>query len=252
MKKVFLIDDDVFVTNLYKNMLRGEGIEGVCINSGEEAIQRLSIEKPDLVVLDLHMPGINGVEVLRHIRGNKTLKDLYVIVLSSGYVKSLVEEVGDFKVQKFCAKLQCKPKQILTAIKDAIAELSAREVDGAGLDAAVQYLGDVPMADLHRYLTLMRTDARPEARRVCLVHIYKIMYEIFQSALAVDETFPRGKLSRALKVMLNDLFEHPDPVTEMTMNTLTQGLSKLNALCIEATEELESATALRDLLNDLK
>ncbi len=254
MKKVFFVDDDVFVTRLYENLLNTKGIQTVVINSGEEAIRRLPGEIPDLVVLDLHMPCVNGVDVLRFIRGHEALKNLPVIVFSNGYVKELVEEVGTLGAKNIFAKLQCKPKQLVEEIEGVLAgQADSAEMErDSELDVASRHLTKVLKGELPRFIELLDTDPRPQARRVCLVHINKIMHDAFQCALAADETLPRGQLGRMLKTLLNDLYNHPGHVSDSTTQTLTQGLNKLVALCEEARGKLNSETALKDMLDEFK
>ncbi len=251
MKKVFFVDDDLFITRLYDNLLKAEGIETFSINSGAEAIHRLPVENPDLMVLDLHMPDITGVDVLRFIRGNERLKNLPVIVFSNGYVKELIDEVGMLGAQKVFTKLQCKPRKLVEEIKEVLAK-SAEAGGVSDLDIATSHLAEVSKEKLPGFIKLLSSDPRSKARRVCLVHINKIMHETFQFALSADEKLPRGKLGRGLKALLNDLYNHPDHVSDSTTQTLTQSLKKLIALCASAKGKLKSETALKDMLDEFK
>lgn len=252
MKKVFLIDDDVFITRLYENLLNNVGIEAQSINSGEDAIQRISAERPDLVVLDLHMPQVNGVEVLRYIRHDERSKNIPVIIFTSGYVKTLVEEVSDLGAERLIGKLQCKPRQLVEEIQGLLESCKVEDYsDESALDHAVKLLDDVPRSELKRFLELLLKDEREQARLVCLVHIYKIMYPTFVSALGAEATESRHRLADALKIMLEDLYTNPDRVNESAVNTLVKGLSKLNALCQEASVKLASENAVNELLEGL-
>ena len=254
MKKVFFVDDDVFVTQLYHHLLQAEGIQVCTANNGAKAIEWLHTEKPDLVVLDLHMPGIDGVDVLRFIRQNKRLKDLPVIVFSNGYIRELIAELGNLAVQKIIAKLQCTPKKLVKEIKELLIEEQSKAVEQAGssgLDATIGYMAEVPKSELPRHLNLLSSSPCPQTRRKCLVHINKIMHSTFQRALAMGESLPCGQLTRALKTLLNDLYDHPDHVSEATMCTLTRGVKKLETLCAETSNPLNSEVALKDILSSL-
>ena len=77
MKKILVIDDDVYIGNLLEELLTKEGYEVSRAYSGTEAVLYLSHNKPDLVLLDLMLPGLSGEEVLARI------KDLPVIVVSA-------------------------------------------------------------------------------------------------------------------------------------------------------------------------
>jgi len=108
------------------------------------------------------------------------------------------------------------------------------------------------MDQLAMWLHRLHTDSRLQARRVCLLHIYKILQETLRRALAADAATPRGRLGRALKKLLDDLFDHPDHVTESTMGALNHGLQKLFDLCAnDHVVQLESETALMDVLREL-
>lgn len=68
MKKILLVDDEESIQFLYKEEFSDEGYETVSALNGEEALKVFEEEKPDLVILDIQMPGINGIEVLRQIK----------------------------------------------------------------------------------------------------------------------------------------------------------------------------------------
>lgn len=77
MKKILIIDDDVHIGNVLEEILTKEGYQVSRAYSGTEALLVLSGERPDLVLLDLMLPGLNGEEVLPKI------KDIPVIVVSA-------------------------------------------------------------------------------------------------------------------------------------------------------------------------
>ena len=247
MKTVFFIDDDKFVTKLYSNLLQNNGIHCVAINSGEEALAQLPVNTPDLVILDLHMPDINGVEVLRFIRANDKFKNLPVIIFSNGYVKELVDEVGDIGAERFFTKLQYKPKQLIAEVEILLAEqqTTTKAISKLARDTAENELQQVPLA---KVFATLRKDTRPQAQRICLLHIYKNLctYEVDD-----DESLPLNKLGHVLEKLMTDLYDHPDRISESTINTLNQGIQKLNTLYDQAKNKLNSASELENILNEL-
>lgn len=68
MKKILLVDDEESIHLLYREELEEDGYEVHSALSGEEALEKLSIISPDLVILDINMPGINGIDVLRRMK----------------------------------------------------------------------------------------------------------------------------------------------------------------------------------------
>ncbi|MEJ2032844.1 MAG: response regulator [Deltaproteobacteria bacterium] len=82
MKKILLVDDEESIHLLYREEFEEEGYEVHSALSGEEALEKLKIIKPDLVILDINMPGMNGIDALRRIKEiNPHLK----VILSSAY-----------------------------------------------------------------------------------------------------------------------------------------------------------------------
>lgn len=69
MKKILIIDDDLHIGNVLEETLTNEGYSVSRVYSGTEAVLVLSQTKPDLVLLDLMLPGLSGEEVLPHIKG---------------------------------------------------------------------------------------------------------------------------------------------------------------------------------------
>jgi DNA-binding response OmpR family regulator len=82
MKKILLVDDEDSIHLLYREELEEEGYEVHSALSGEEALDKLKIISPDLIILDINMPGMNGIDALRQIKESNP--DLPVI-LSSAY-----------------------------------------------------------------------------------------------------------------------------------------------------------------------
>ena len=68
MKKILVVDDEENIRLLYKMELEEEGFVVEVAKDGDEAIKKLSIFKPDLITLDIKMPGMDGIETLKRIR----------------------------------------------------------------------------------------------------------------------------------------------------------------------------------------
>lgn len=92
--KILVVDDSKLVTDIVKLRLEMYGYEVRLAHSGEEALDRIADEVPDLMVLDVQMPGIDGYEVCRRLRDNPLLDDLRIIMLTSSDDKHAAFEAG--------------------------------------------------------------------------------------------------------------------------------------------------------------
>ena len=81
MKKILVVDDEENIRFLYQEELEEEGYTVDVAAHGQEALEKLNAFQPDLVTLDIRMPGMNGVETLRKIR--EVQRDLPVILCSA-------------------------------------------------------------------------------------------------------------------------------------------------------------------------
>lgn len=83
LPKVLLVDDDADVRYMTRVNLHFEGFEVVEASNGYEAVDLAESEQPDIVVLDVMMPGRDGLEVLRELRAKEALQDIPVVLLSA-------------------------------------------------------------------------------------------------------------------------------------------------------------------------
>ncbi len=81
-KKIMVVDDERTLIELVTAVLEQEGFEVISANNGEEALEKLSTVKPDLVLLDMMMPGMSGREVCEKIRKDPKTKNLDVVFLT--------------------------------------------------------------------------------------------------------------------------------------------------------------------------
>lgn len=81
--KILIIEDDKFLLKLYSNKLRVAGFDVMASISGEEGMNKIETEIPDLVILDLVLPRISGFEILTALKGDPETKDVPVIILTN-------------------------------------------------------------------------------------------------------------------------------------------------------------------------
>lgn len=96
-----IIEDDPKLCTIYATVVTQAGYETEIIRRGDEALQRLSTVAPRLILLDLHLPYVSGIELLKVIRATESLAKTPVIVLTADlYLAESAEELADYVMVK--------------------------------------------------------------------------------------------------------------------------------------------------------
>lgn len=82
-KKILLVDDEPDILRTVAFRLTGLGYEVVTATDGENAVKMIGTEKPDLVLLDVRLPGMNGIEVCNAVRSDETIKNTPIILFTA-------------------------------------------------------------------------------------------------------------------------------------------------------------------------
>ncbi|PIW76217.1 MAG: response regulator [Candidatus Portnoybacteria bacterium CG_4_8_14_3_um_filter_40_10] len=120
--KIFIVEDDKFLRDLIIKKLDTEGYETAFVVGGEEALKKIGEEKPDLVLLDLILPGIDGYEVLKQMKNNSSddIKKIPVIILSNLGQRDDVEKGINLGAVDFLIKAHFTPGEIIDKIKQVL------------------------------------------------------------------------------------------------------------------------------------
>lgn len=119
-KKILLVDDDVTLREMYEERLKAEGFIITQASNGEEALKFAKEGKPQIILLDIMMPKINGFDVLKTLKADPTTKEIPVIVLSA-----LIQDVDRAEGKKlgavdYIVKSETMPGEVIEKIKKAI------------------------------------------------------------------------------------------------------------------------------------
>lgn len=125
-KTIFLVEDEPQIIDVYQTALKAAGFEVDSAATGGGAIEKVKgirngqLKKPDLILLDLILPDINGLEILQEIRKYEETKDLSVIVLTN-YGSGELEKNGyDLGKEQFLVKAQYTPTQLVALVKERL------------------------------------------------------------------------------------------------------------------------------------
>lgn len=127
-KKILAVDDERHIVRLIQVNLERAGYEVATAYDGREALKKIDEEKPDMVVLDVMMPYMDGLETLKQIRSNPATRDLPVIMLTAKAQDQDVFRGYSQGVDIYLTK-PFNPMELLTFVKRIFTELEADEND---------------------------------------------------------------------------------------------------------------------------
>ena len=100
MKKILLVDDEESIQIIYREEFEDEGYEVISALDGETGLKKFQEEQPDLVILDIRMPGMGGIQVLRQM---KMINPAVPVILSSAY-QEFKRELGSWASDDYIVK----------------------------------------------------------------------------------------------------------------------------------------------------
>lgn len=125
--KVLIVDDTETMRLAEQMMLAGEGYEIDVADDGVEALNRIAMSRPDLVLLDIMMPRMDGIECCRRIKADERLKDIKVVMVTT---KSEYERVKE-AFAAGCDDYVTKPidkNELISKLRDLMKFVSLREL----------------------------------------------------------------------------------------------------------------------------
>jgi two-component system alkaline phosphatase synthesis response regulator PhoP len=120
MKNILLVEDDPFIIDIYASKFKKEGFLVDVAKDGQMALEKIKNHHPDLLVLDIILPKIDGWEVLKTLRKNESTKNIKVIVVSNLNQKDYQDNIANLNVIKYFLKIETTPEEITNAIKEIL------------------------------------------------------------------------------------------------------------------------------------
>jgi len=112
MAKVLVVDDDTVVADMYSLALSRAGHEVLVANDGLAGLQLASTAQPDLVFLDIRMPKMDGIEVLRNLKSVSRTKGIPIVMLSNYDEPRLVRESLNLGAKEYLVKVGTNPADL--------------------------------------------------------------------------------------------------------------------------------------------
>lgn len=117
MSRVLLVDDDQAILRLLEVNFRLEGFETVTASRGEDALAAAAEQRPDAIVLDLMLPGLDGKEVFRRLREDSVLAGVPVVFLTARSIEDDLRSLGAAERTSFVTK-PFDPTELVGTVRD--------------------------------------------------------------------------------------------------------------------------------------
>ncbi|OGC50359.1 hypothetical protein A2716_04090 [candidate division WWE3 bacterium RIFCSPHIGHO2_01_FULL_40_23] len=117
-KKILIIEDEIFIRELYQKVLEGAGYEVVGVQDGIEGLDIVKKQKFDLILLDIMLPKMTGIDVLKEIRKDEDekLKNIPIYLLTNLGQESIIKEAFKIGADGYLLKAKYLPNQIVTEV----------------------------------------------------------------------------------------------------------------------------------------
>ena len=238
-KSILIVDDDQFATQIYREKLEAQGFKVEVTRDFDSTLQTLKKEVVDLLVLDLCLPGINVVELIKNIRSESATQSLPIIVFSNPYLSNLTRAAVEAGAAKFVAKVDNTPEQMIELVRElGVSGTSRVGVSGAieGLEANQEKVASKLSINRPEILAKLRASyqnftrtEREDLRRVALLQMHRQLRLLAggASALAFQKI---AQMRTALEGLFIELYTEPVKVTPSVVRTIAHSIETLASL----------------------
>jgi len=122
--QILLVEDDAAIAEMYRTQLAADGFDVSVAPDGKQALELIRESPPELVLLDMELPHLDGIGVLHHLRGDPMSKDVPVVVVSNTPGSTRMEEAYTLGIRAWLVKSATTPSQL-----SGIVEVMLRKSD---------------------------------------------------------------------------------------------------------------------------
>lgn len=120
MTKVLLVEDDPFLIDIYSTKLKEVGFSVVVAKDGSECFIKIDEEEPDLILLDIVLPSIDGWQILRKLKNDGKIDELKIVILSNLGQKEEVEKGLGLGAIKYLIKAHYTPSEVVREVEKTL------------------------------------------------------------------------------------------------------------------------------------
>ena len=252
MKKILIIEDDAIVANVYSNKLAVEGYKTEVAPDGESGLKVMRVFQPNLIILDLMLPNISGVEVIKEIRSEPQFSKIPIIVFSNTYLTNLIQDAWRAGANKCLSKASCTPKDFLEVVRHTIGDSGAvrQAVPSVAEDQPNKPVTLADQNDVEFQADLRKTfvenlPATLYALRLALQGLIKAdsevtrlrqVYDLYRRVHALNGNAGLAGLSSiarmasAFEALLKEIYEKPKNINPSSIRTVASAVDFLGFL----------------------
>jgi CheY-like chemotaxis protein len=253
MKKVLIIEDDQIIANIYRNKFATEGYEAEAAYDGESGLKTMRAFLPDVILLDLMLPKMSGVDFIIHTRSEADFAKVPIIVFSNTYLTNMIQEAWKAGANKCLSKTNCTPRDVLEVVRQTIGASGFVPRDPAERTTSTPSArpnftdteGDTKFLAELRAACIEGEPATLAALRSGLQNLIKADNEAVQLK-DIHELYRRthalagnaglagfvyvSQMSAAVEALLKELYEKPRSINTSTLRTVAAAVDFLGSL----------------------
>lgn len=126
MTKIAIIEDDQTISQMYRMKFEAEGFDVKMAHDGRQGVAVVKSMRPDIVLLDLQMPEMDGAEALAEIRAHSWGENIPVIILTNMGEEESPASLKTLNVSSYIVKADLTPSQVVARVKDTLAGKSRK------------------------------------------------------------------------------------------------------------------------------
>jgi DNA-binding response OmpR family regulator len=251
MKKILIIEDNQIVANVYRNKLAVENYQTEVALDGETGLKIMRTFQPDIMILDLMLPKMSGVDVIKVVRSEADFAKLPIIVFSNTYLTNLIQEAWKAGANKCLSKASCSPQEILDIVRRTVGDSGIMtktqptdkkagpdKLAAAGLQDAVfqadlrkSFIDELP-ATLAALRASLQSLVKAGDEMTQLKHVYELYRRLhaLTGNAGIAGLNLISKMSDAVEALLKELYEKPKNINSSTLRTVAAGVDFLGFL----------------------
>ncbi|HTD67035.1 MAG TPA: response regulator [Candidatus Limnocylindria bacterium] len=261
-KKILIIEDDPIVSHIYRSRLENDGFEVDVAADGQAGYYRLFEMKPSALVLDLMLPKLNGIDLLKKIRATREFEKLPVVVFTNAYVANMIHEALTAGASGVYNKSTITPRQIIDVLntllspEHAAADATSNGSNGSSAshsangaknggaaltadgkdDSSFQkelmttFLASSGSAVSEMRKMLQEASRADEVARVAHVNVLFRKVRAFSSSAGMAGLPALAKIGGATEALVKEMMDKPKSVTPSTLRTTAQAIDSFAEL----------------------